>query len=308
MDTLWLAAPPAALGISALAHAYFAGATRRRFPPQGVFVNADGARLHVVRHGTGGPVMLIHGASASHHDFDAAAPEVSLLRELARDHDTMAIDRPGHGHSGRAPGALDLAANSRAVLGVLVALQAPPAVLVGHSYGALVALRAALDAPEHVRAVVAVAPAFVTDARNTRWSRLAALGPLALLGTWTLPLVLRATVAPRVRRDAWYPATPPSGWSASRAFPFTPAQMRATSENMRHLPADVARLHADLPGLRVPLTVLAAADDRITPWREHAGAMHAAVAGSRLVVVPGTGHWLFRQEPGLVAAEVRDLA
>jgi pimeloyl-ACP methyl ester carboxylesterase len=84
--------------------------------------------------------------------------------------------------------------------------------------------------------------------------------------------------------------------------------MRATSENMRHLPGDVARLHADLPRLRARLTVLAAEQDRITPWQPHAGAMHAAVMGSRLVVVPGTGHWLFRQEPVLVAAEVRVLS
>ncbi len=303
----WLA-PPAALGASALAHAYFQNATRRRFPPDGEFVDAGGARVHVRCCGAGVPVMLIHGASASHHDFDAQAPEVSLLRALARDHQVMALDRPGHGHSGRAAGALDLAANARAVLDVLVACDASPATLVGHSYGALVALRAAIDAPARVRAVVAVAPAFVTDARNTRWSRLAGLGPLALLGTWTLPLLLRATVAPRVRRDAWYPAEPPSGWSASRAFPFTPAQMRATSENMRHLPADIARLHADLARLRAPLAILAAEQDRITPWRPHAGAMHKAVAGSRLLVVPGTGHWLFRQEPALVAAEVRALS
>jgi pimeloyl-ACP methyl ester carboxylesterase len=303
----WLA-PPAALGASALAHAYYQAATRRRFPPDGEFVQAGGARVHVLRRGAGTPVMLIHGASASHHDFDAKAPEASLVRELARDHQLMVVDRPGHSHSGRPAGTLDLAANARAVLGVLEAYGAEPAILVGHSYGALVALRAAIDAPERVRAVVAVAPAFVIDARNTRWSRLASLGPLAVLGMWTLPLVIRATVAPRVRSDAWHPATPPSAWTASRAFPFTPAQMQATSENLRHLPADIARLHADLPRLRARLTVLAAEQDRITPWQPHAGAMHEAVAGSRLVVVPGTGHWLFRQEPLLVAAEVRALA
>ena len=297
------AVAPLALGLSACAHEAYQTATRRRFPPDGIFLDARGVHLHVLRRGSGPAVVLIHGASASHHDFDA-----ELMADLARDHDVFALDRPGHGHSGRPAGTLDLAANAAAVIGLLEAAHAGPAVLVGHSYGALVALRAALDAPKRVRGVVAVAPAFVIDARNRRWSQLSRVRPLAWVGVWTLPLLLRATLATRVRRDAWHPAVPPQAWSASRAFPFTPAQMLATSDNMRHLPADIARLHADLPGLRAPLTILAAAEDRITPWRHHAGAMHEAVAGSRLVVVQGTGHWLFRQRPELVAAEARAIA
>jgi len=285
--------------LSAGAHAAFSAWVLRRFPAEGEFVVVDGARLHVVVRGSGPPVVLVHGANGVHHDFPA-----ELIDALAERHTVLAIDRPGHGHSEVLPGRVGLAAHAAAVAAVLRERCSEPAVIVGHSYGTVVALRAALAEPALVHALVALTPVFATDARNQRWSQLSSLGPVAALAVWAGALPIALAVSPSVRRDAWHPATPPSAFAASRAFPLRPAQMLVAADDLRRLGSDLEALRADLPSLRVPLTILAGERDRVTPWHTHALLMHDAVAGSTLVRLPECGHWLLRQQPERVAQAI----
>ncbi|HEV2105502.1 MAG TPA: alpha/beta hydrolase, partial [Candidatus Eisenbacteria bacterium] len=279
----------ATLAALALAHAIYVAVTRRRFPPAGERIATRDGSLHVLRAGHGPVVLFVHGANGCLHDF--AGP---LLADLARDHTVLALDRPGHGWSPRPRGPLDLAANARAVLAAARAFAGvEPVVLVGHSYGAAVAVRAALDAPQAVRGVVAVAPCALVDGRNvhyTRWPLPPGAAGATLAWLATLPVCL--PFASQARRDAWHPAAAPPGWTPSRAFALTPAQVRASAENFRHLPADLDALARDLPRLAPPLVVIAGAADRITPAGTHAQALAARAPGARLEVVPDVGHWL----------------
>ena len=108
--------------------------------------------------------VLLHGANGTWNDFP---PE--LIDDLARDHTVIAVDRPGHGWSEAPRGPLGLAENAAALLAILRGRRLASATLVGHSYGAAVALRAALDAPDLVSHVVAVCPCTVIDGRNARY-------------------------------------------------------------------------------------------------------------------------------------------
>ncbi len=281
--------------------AWWAG-VRARWPATGARVSAAGARLHVIARGSGPPVVLVHGSNGVATDFPDA-----LLDDLARDHTVLALDRPGHGHSTRGVGALDLAANARAVLALIAARTDEPALLVGHSYGCAVALRAALDEPARVRGVVAVTPAVAPQPRDARATRLGALLPLLAPLAWVLTLPVGLAVSPRIRRAAWHPAPPPREWNASRAFSLCPDQVLHAGENARHLASDLAALTRDLPALRVPLIVLAGAEDRITPPAHHVPLL-AALPGARVRTTAGVGHWLPRVRPETVRAAVRELA
>lgn len=290
----------AAAGVAA--NAAYTAWVRRRFPARGERVPFAGATLHVVRRGTGPPVLLVHGMNGTAHEFPDA-----LLDDLARDHAVLALDRPGHGGSGRGDGPLDLAANARAVLAVLATV-AGPATLVGYSYGAAVALRAALDAPERVARVVVLSPCTVVDARNRAYTDLP-LPPgraraLALrIGTLPVGLVL----ARFTRRDAWHPLEPPRGFDAVRAWAFVPSQLEAALENFHTLAPDLAALARDLPRLAPPLAVLVGRDDRVTPAAAHAEWLPRVVRGATLRTFEGVGHWLPRQRPADVAAAVREV-
>jgi len=135
-------------------------------------LGADGARLSGEQSGTGTPIVLLHGLTATRRYV------VMGSRALERSgHRVIAYDARGHGHSGPAP---DTDAYTYELLGedlgaVLDALEVERAVLAGASMGAQTALRFALDHPERVHALGLITPAFDPDATGGHqgWDRLA---------------------------------------------------------------------------------------------------------------------------------------
>jgi len=202
--------------------------TRAAFPPVGRFVTADGVRLHVEVRGRGPVLVLVHGAAGVLQDF----PE-TLRAALARDHTVLSFDRAGHGWSGQDGRRLDLAANVALLRAAIRELGHSRATIAGHSYGALVGLKWALDAPEEVDAVVALAPAAFPYARAARIGMLPVITPgLGDLLAWTLLVPIGIPFSRLVRARAWWPQRPPAGSGGpSRAFPFVPSQFRAFAGN-----------------------------------------------------------------------------
>ncbi len=116
------------------------------------FVNARGSRWHVQVMGEGPAVLLIHGTGASTHSFRALAP-------LLTPHFTVVFpDLPGHGFTGPPPSAIgySLPAVARGLEAVLAELGVQPVLAVGHSAGAAVAIRMALDSLIRPAAVVSL--------------------------------------------------------------------------------------------------------------------------------------------------------
>lgn len=292
-------------GLVAIGLVYDA-AIRRRFPALGRRIETSDGSRHVIEAGSGEAIVLLHGANGNATDFPGA-----LIEDLARDFRVIVPDRPGHGHSRRsASGRLDLAGEARAVVALLDALGVQRAHLIGHSYGGALALRAALDAPGRVRSVLAVAPIGTVSDSTRVWSTLARTGPLADAVVLALGVPVGRLSSPGVRGDAWHPAPPPLGWSASRAFPLSPIQILASLGNLGALEVDLARLRAELAGgLRCPALVLAGSDDRLTPAGSNARALTEAASGRLpLEIVAESGHWLPRTHAPLVAERARGLS
>lgn len=113
-------------------------------------VKADGLSWHVQRFGAEGPrVLLIHGTGAATHSWRDVAP---LLGERAR---VLAADLPGHGFSGAPPSYRFTLPGMAAAHGALLgALDFAPEVIVGHSAGAAIAIRMALDGRASPRAIL----------------------------------------------------------------------------------------------------------------------------------------------------------
>ncbi|WP_226896058.1 alpha/beta fold hydrolase BchO [Polymorphobacter sp. PAMC 29334] len=103
------------------------------------FVAAGGVRWHVQVAGEGSVVLLLHGTGAASHSWRDIFPD------LSRDYTLVAPDLPGHGFSSGI-GAPTLPAMARAVAALLVELDLSPALIVGHSAGAAIGLRLAIDA------------------------------------------------------------------------------------------------------------------------------------------------------------------
>jgi lipase len=94
------------------------------------------------------PVVCLHGITAQHRAFNAAA------RYLGPSLGLVGVDLRGRGDSDKPESGYSLEAHAADVVRVLDHLGLQSAVLAGHSMGAFVALKTALLFPERVRALV----------------------------------------------------------------------------------------------------------------------------------------------------------
>jgi lipase len=94
------------------------------------------------------PVVCLHGITAQHRAFTAAA------RYLEPSHGLVGVDLRGRGDSDKPEAGYGLEAHAADVVRVLDHLGFQSAVLAGHSMGGFVAMKTALEFPERVRALV----------------------------------------------------------------------------------------------------------------------------------------------------------
>lgn len=162
-------------------------------------VDARGLSLHVQELGAGAPVLMLHGLLLG----NLATWLFTVAPAIARTRRAIAFDLRGHGRSERPAsgyGVTEMGAD-------LAALQQAlgldgPVDLVGHSYGALVALHRALEAPESVRRLVLVETPLPPSLLQEELDRLARTDPAALLESVPAGLAERLLGSPRRRLKA----------------------------------------------------------------------------------------------------------
>ena len=97
--------------------------------------------------GSGQPVVLLHGLASTCHIWDLVAPL------LAADFSVIAVDQRGHGHSDKPEYGYDFASVSRDLLEVIQSKGLEKPVVVGHSWGADVALEFSVAYPDVPRGI-----------------------------------------------------------------------------------------------------------------------------------------------------------
>jgi pimeloyl-ACP methyl ester carboxylesterase len=91
--------------------------------------------------GAGQPIVLLHGLASSARIWDLVAPR------LTRSGRVIAVDQRGHGLSAKPDDGYDYTSIVADVAGLVQALDLAPPVVVGHSWGASVALAYAAATP-----------------------------------------------------------------------------------------------------------------------------------------------------------------
>jgi pimeloyl-ACP methyl ester carboxylesterase len=113
-------------------------------PKTATFADVGGARVHFVDVGQGPAIVMIHGFAASLETWKGIIPE------LAKTHRVLALDLKGFGWTDRPEGDYSPQAQAELVLALLSYRGIDRAAVVGHSWGASVALAMALMAPDRV--------------------------------------------------------------------------------------------------------------------------------------------------------------
>src|SRR5882672_10949200 len=120
-------------------------------PAVGRFITVDGTRLHYIDRGSGIPVILLHGNGSMIGDFVSSG----ITERLGPGHRVVTFDRPGFGYSerprGRTWGPFEQA---KLLLRAFSLLGIERPIVVGHSWGTLVALALALEDREKIAGLV----------------------------------------------------------------------------------------------------------------------------------------------------------
>ena len=248
--------------------------------------------------GSGPPIVLIHGITASSVVWESVAPR------LARHHTVLAPDLLGHGQSAKPRGDYSMGAFASGIRDLVLSLELGPVTVVGHSLGGGVAMQFAYQFPHLVERLVLVGAGGVTKDVNIVL-RLASLP----MGSETLALLRLPLVLPALQL-------------VGRA-----AGLMLGSTGVGHDLPDVLRVLADLPEpmasaaftrtLRavvdwrgqivtmldrcyltesVPVQIIWGTDDVVVPV-SHARMAHAAMPGSRLEIFERSGHFPFHDDP-----------
>ncbi len=276
------------LGALALFNQLRARAAERVNPPLGRFVTVEGVRLHYITRGSGEVVTLIHGNGMTGQDFEIAG----LIDALAMHFRVIVFDRPGYGYSERPRRDWGPADDAALLENALARLGVSRAVVVGHSYGALVAMALALNHPARARGLVLISGYYYPTLRSD----------VFLMSPPALPVFgdfLRHTFAPLLAR-AWLPVFvkrlfEPSPVPAAferhypRGLAVRPSQLRAEAQDAAAMTPAALALCDRYKELKMPVMIVAGSDDK---WVDvsQANRLHKAVAGSQLVLLPGLGH------------------
>jgi magnesium chelatase accessory protein len=265
------------------------------------FVGAGGIRWHVQESGRGPPIVLLHGTGASTHSWRGLAP-------LLEPHFAVtSLDLPGHGFTEPPAGALTLPAMSQMIRELLAELGIEPVIGIGHSAGAAILARMALDgsiAPHGLISLNGALLPFRGIARHL-------FPPLARL-LFVNPLTVRMTAWRGADRNAVArllagtgSRIEPEGVELYARLFSAPRHVRATFGMMANW--DLEPLVRGLPRLPAALALIAAGDDRAVP-PEQAAEVRARVPGAEVVYLRNLGHLAHEENPRLLAETILAIA
>ena len=273
-------------------------------PPLGKFVSIDGARLHYIDRGKGPPLVLLHGNGSMIQDFHSSG----LIEQAAKHYRVIAFDRPGYGHSTRPRNRVWNPQRQAQVLhDALVNLKVERPIVVGHSWGTLVAVAMALDYPSYVRALVLASgyyfPTFRPDVALLAPPAIPVLGDIY---RYTLgPLVARM-LWPGMLRQIFGPAKTPKAFRSE--FPvwmaLRPKQLRASAAESALLIPAASKLRRRYHELKMPVVIVAGDKDRFVRAKRHSARLHDELPQSELHLTPGAGHMIHHVAPRDVSAAI----
>lgn len=248
-----------------------------------------GVRLQYIDNGDpdGVPVLLLPGYSDSWRAFEPVLPHLpGSIRAIA-------VSQRGHGDSSRPTAGYGTDEFAADAVALMDAIGLESAVVAGHSMGAAVAQRIALDHPERVSGLV-LAGAAATWARN--------------------PDVLDLADAVEQLTDPVDRAFIEEFQAGTAAEPLDPELLELFVAESCKLSARVwqaamretilADMSAELGAIATPTLLLwGDRDDAISP-RSEQDALLAAIDGARLIAYPGAGHAIHWERPERFAGDL----
>src|SRR5258706_9451013 len=249
------------------------------------YAPVNGLKLYYEIHGTGEPLILLHGGVGATDMFAEALPALSKARKV------IAGDLQAHGRTADIDRPLSLEAMADDIAALIKHLEMRRADVMGYSMGGGVALRTAIQHPDVVRKLVLVSTAFKKDGWYPEIrAGMAQMGPEAAEPMKQTPMYqLEARVAPR-----------PADW---------PVLLTKLGEMMKK-DYDWSR---EVAAIKAPTLLVFGDADAVPPahavqfFELHGGGKKdggwdgSGMSNARLAILPGLTHYTIFSSPMLAS-------
>ena len=279
-------------------------------PPAGEIIEVDGVPVHYKVMGEGPDLVLLHGASGNLNDFT-----LGFADRLTDRYRVIMFDRPGLGWTGRPDGYGGAWNNAEEPpLKQATLLQAAAdrigvknPIVLGHSFGGIVALAWGLNRPEDTAALVLVAGVAEPWPGELGWTY-GTFGS-TLGGALLVPMVTaflpQSYIADSIE-SIFAPQEAPEGYAEHLGTGLTLRResTRANAQQVNALRPHVVEMQRQYGELTMPIEAIHGDADTIVPLTVHAEVLMGDVPNGNLTVLEGMGHMPQHAAPDEVEAAI----
>ena len=220
-------------------------------------------------------LFFIHGSGSDHSAWS------HQYGRLHKKYNIVAVDLPGHGRSG-GDGESDVARYCLSVKKLLDILNLKHAVIIGHSLGAAIALRFAINYPQEIAGIALVGGGIKMPVNSFFLDFLKTSPPVVPADV--IDLICKYSLAKENRFK----------YSA-------PLQKSISQAKVDVLYCDLSAcnqldLTQELVKINVPSLVICGAEDKMTP-PDFSRQLAAGIDGARLEIIEGAGHMVMMEKP-----------
>jgi pimeloyl-ACP methyl ester carboxylesterase len=244
--------------------------------------------------------VLLHGNGMTNNDWLRSG----VTERAARHCWVIAFDRPGFGYSERPRGQpWTPEAQADLLHAALTQMGIAQPVIVGHSWGALVAAAYAIRHPDALRGLVLISGYYFPTFRSD--SILLSPPAIPVLGDalrYTISPLIGWFIAPALIEKLFAPLPVPERFSKNFSLPIAlrPWQLRAAAAEAATMVPAAAVLQESYQSIRVPISIVTGDADQVADVGRQSLRLHKMLPQSRLWLLRGAGHMSHYSSPRAV--------
>jgi len=257
----------------------------------GDFVTIKEDKIRIVQKGEGPDILLIHGKPGILDDWEY------FFNVLSKDYRVTSFDRPGYGFSSFHYNSSPLKYNMEIVSGLINKLSLRNVIVVGHSYGSLIALALAVENTAPVRGYILLSPETYPKGGFTFFNRIARYpvpgrGFFRIIKGFILPPAIKADL-----EMAFNPDTLPDDYYKERINLFLQTKtLISMAREESYLKSEADPVKALYKDITKPVLIIYGKNDKVIPVYI-AQELKKRITGSKLVILKDTGHMVQYREP-----------
>jgi pimeloyl-ACP methyl ester carboxylesterase len=274
-----------AAGIILAASSFVVAQTRKATAAKTGYAPVNGLKMYYEIHGTGEPLILLHGGAGSTEMFKEILSSLSSTRQV------IAVDLQAHGRTADIDRPLRYEAMADDIAALIKYLGIEKADVMGYSLGGGVALRTAVQHPDLVRKLVVVSATFKPDGWYPEiLAAMAQSGPATAEQMKQTPLYSTyARIAPK-----------PGDWPVM--FTKLGELLRQDydwSKDVAAIKAPTLLVFGDADAVRTSHAVLFF--ELLGGGKKDAGWDGSGMSNARLAILPGVTHYTMFSSPALAS-------